>query len=181
MAGFRNILAGGDLIRQKKSILTGWWIFGDKEKWAPYRNLDREVRYFEERMHSAYAAYQAAREDYVVASTNVQMDKDILLMHQMEDSMVFSELPSDESILSRRQGVKYSTSNNQNQKQKGGGNSNGNNGGNQNGGNNGNGGNNNQNQNQNGNQNQQKQQQSQKGKQRTVSVGQLLSAELVLH
>lgn len=155
MAEFRNILADGDLIRQRKAV--GWWLFGgSKSKWQPYRNLSREVRFLEERMHAAHAAYKAAQEDYVVAHKNVNVDMDMLRMHKMDNSEVVYEIPSDESILTRRDGVKYS-SGNSGQKQKGQ-NGNGNNGQNQNGGGNGGGNNQNQNQNQNGNKQKQKQQ-----------------------
>lgn len=174
MAEFRNILADGDLIRQRQA--PRWWLFGDKS-WAPYRNLSREVSCLEEQMHAAHAAYQAARERYVVAQTNVKVDKDLLTKHLGCNSTVSYELESDESILSRRDGVKYNMSgNNQKQKQSGN-NGNGNNGQNdQKGGDNGNGNNQNQNQNQKGNNNQQK------GKQSgVVTVGQLLNAKLVLH
>lgn len=172
MAEFRNILADGDLIRQRKQPC--WWLFGEP-KWHPYRNLSREVRFLEERMHAAHAAYKAAQEDYVVAHKNITVDMDMLRMHKMDNSEVVYEIPSDESILSRRDGVKYSQGN-QNQKQKGS-NGNGNNQqNNQKGGDNGNGNNQNQNQNQKGNNNQQK------GKQSgVVTVGQLLNAKLILH
>lgn len=118
MAEFRNVLADGDLIRQRKHAM-GWWLFGTKE-WHPYRNLSREVRFLEERMHAAHAAYKAAQEDYVVAHKNVNIDMDVLRMHKMDNSEVSYEIPSDESILTRRDGVKYS-SGNSGQKPKGSG------------------------------------------------------------
>ena len=122
MAEFRNILADGDLIRQRKA--AGWWLFGG-EKWRPYRNLSREVRFLEERMHAAHAAYKQAQEDYVVAHTNVKFDKDLLMKYKGANSEVSYEMPSDESILSRRDGIKYkSGSSGQQQKgQNGNGNS----------------------------------------------------------
>jgi len=118
MAEFRNVLADGDLIRQRKHAM-GWRLFGTKE-WHPYRNLSREVRFLEERMHAAHAAYKAAQEDYVVAHKNVNIDMDVLRMHKMDNSEVSYEIPSDESILTRRDGVKYS-SGNSGQKPKGSG------------------------------------------------------------
>lgn len=122
MAEFRNVLADGDLIRQCQGMM-GWWLFG-KKQWRPHRNLSREVRFLEERMHAAHAAYKAAQEDYVVAHKNVTSDMDLLRMHKMDNSEVSYELPSDESILSRRDGVKYGGGNPA-QKQKGqGGNGN---------------------------------------------------------
>ena len=170
MAEFRNILAGGDLIRQRKGAV-GWWLFGEK-KWQPYRNLSREVRFLEERMHAAHAAYKAAQEDYVVAHKNVTLDMDMLRMHKMDNSEVSFELPSDESILSRRDGVKYSSSN-QSHKQKGSSGTGGNQQNNQNGG--GDGGGNNQNQNQNQS-NKQKQ-----GRQSKSLLELLSSAKVTLH
>lgn len=153
MAEFRNMLADGDLIRQRKGALASWWLFGDP-KWQPHRNLSREVRFLEERMHAAHAAYKAAQEDYVVAHKNVSLDKDLLLKYKGANSEVSYEMPSDESILSRRDGVKYNQGNS-NQKQKGSGN-------NGNGQNNqqpsGQGGGNSQNQDQNNNKQRQKQQ-----------------------
>lgn len=167
MAEFRNVLADGDLIRERSGAM-GWWLFGEK-KWQPYRNLSREVRYLEERMHAAHAAYKAAQEEYVVAHKNVQVDMDVLRMHKMDNSEVSYELPSDESILARRDGVKYS-SGGQNQKQKGSG-GNGNQQNNQKGGDNG--GGNNQNQNQN---------QSNKQKTKPMSMLELLSnAKIIMH
>lgn len=169
MAEFRNILADGDLIRQRKVV--GWWLFGDsKTKWHPYRNLSREVRFLEERMHAAHAAYKAAQEDYVVAHKNVEEDMDVLRLHKMDNSEVVYEIPSDESILSRRDGVKYS-SGNSGQKQKGqSGNGNGGHGRNDGGG--GDGNNQNHNQNHGGN----------KQKSQTKSLLEVLSnAKVTLH
>lgn len=156
MSAYRDIIAGGDLIRQRKQ--PRWWFFGD-ESWAPWRNLDREVRWFEEDMHAKHAAYKEAQERYVVAKTNVQMDKDMLTLHKLADSEVSFMKPSDESIVFRRQDVKYNMNpNSGNQKQKGNqNNGNGNNQQQNQNGNGGNGGGNNQNQNQNN--------QNQKGKQ----------------
>lgn len=171
MAEFRNILADGDLIRQRKQ--PTWWLFGDP-KWSPYRNLSREVRFLEERMHAAHAAYKAAQEDYVVAHKNVNVDMDMLRMHKMDNSEVVYEIPSDESILSRRDGVKYSQGNS-NQKQKGSGNNG--NGNNQQGGQNGGGSDNGNNQNQNQNQpNKQKQ----RGQPKSL-LELLTTAKVVLH
>lgn len=120
MAEFRNIIADGDLVRQRK--LSRWWLFGDKD-WAPYRNLSREVRYLEDRMHTAHAAYKAAQEDFVVSQKNVRMDIDLLRLYKAGNSEVSYEIPSDESIIVRRDGVKYvSGGGSQNQKQKGSGN-----------------------------------------------------------
>lgn len=169
MAEFRNILADGDLIRQKS--LPRWWLFGDKE-WAPYRNLSREARFLEERMHAAYAAYKAAQEDYVVANANIRFDKDLLMKYKGANSEVSYEMPSDESILTRRDGIKYNQGNNQKQKQSGN-NGNGNN--QQKGGESG--GGNNQNQNQN-----QQQNNKQKGHGRKTNLlGLLANAEVTLH
>lgn len=117
MAEYRNMLADGDLIRQRKGAM-GWWLFGDP-KWQPHRNLSREVRFLEERMHAAHAAYKAAQEDYVVAHKNVALDKDLLMKYKGANSEVSYEMPSDESILSRRDGVKYNQGNNQKQNQSG--------------------------------------------------------------
>lgn len=116
MAEYRNILADGDLIRERKAL--GWWLFGE-QKWVPYRNLSREVRCLKERMDAAHAAYKSAQELFVVAQKNVQLDIDLLRMHKMDNSEVTYELPADESILSFRDGVKYSFGNQSGQKQKG--------------------------------------------------------------
>lgn len=116
MAEFRNILADGDLIRQRQ--LSRWWLFGDK-KWAPYRNLSREVRNLEERMHSAHAAYRAAQDMYVTAQKNVHDDIHLLRLYKSANTETSYEIPSDESIIVRREGVKYGSGNN---KQRGKGN-----------------------------------------------------------
>lgn len=118
MAEFRNIIADGDLIRQQQ--LPRWWLFGEKN-WAPYRNLSREVRYLEQRMHSAHAVYKASQEDFVVAQKNVETDINMLRAYKSGNSEVSYEIPSDESIIVRREGVKYSGGNQQSQKQKGNG------------------------------------------------------------
>jgi hypothetical protein len=172
MAEYRNILADGDLIRQRKGVV-GWWLFGES-KWKPFRNLSREVRYLEERMHAAHAAYKAAQEDYVVAHKNVAFDKDLLMKYKGANSEVSYEMPSDESILSRRDGIKYNSSNNNQQKQKqSGGSGNGNNQQNNQGGNDkGNGNNQNQNQNQSG---------KQRGGRRQSLLGLLANAEVTVH
>lgn len=121
MAEFRNIIANGDLIREK--VVPSWWFFSGK-KWAPYRNLSREVRYLEERMHSMHAMYRQAQEDFVVAQKNVNMDRGFLHKHKVDNSEVVYEIPSDESILERREGVKYSTSRNNNGNKQNNGNGN---------------------------------------------------------
>ena len=104
MSDFRKILADGDLISQKQA--GGWWLFGEKS-WVPYRNLSREVRYLEQRMHEHHALYRAAQEDFVVGQKNVVTDIDFLRKHKSENSEVIYIVPSDESILSRRDGLKY--------------------------------------------------------------------------
>jgi len=104
MSDFRKILADGDLISQKQA--GGWWLFGEKS-WAPYRNLSREVRFLEQRMHEHHALYRAAQEDFVVGQKNVSTDIDFLRKHKSENSEVIYIVPSDESILSRRDGIKY--------------------------------------------------------------------------
>lgn len=125
MAEFRNIIADGDLIRQVQ--LPRWWLFGDKH-WAPHRNLSREVRSLEQRMHKAHAVYKESQEDFVVAQKNVGMDINMLRAHKSGNSEVSYEIPSDESILVRKEGIKYSGGGNQQpQKQKGQQNGNGNN------------------------------------------------------
>lgn len=175
MSEFRNILADGDLIRQRKRPC--WWLFGD-EKWQPYRNISREVRSLEEMMHAAHAAYKQSQEYYVVASANMKADMELLRKYKGLNSEAVYELPGDESILYRRDGVKYSGNGNQNQKQKGQ-----NNGGqgnnqqnNQSGGENGDGNNQNHNQNQNG-------KQQNKGRQphKKSLLALLASAEITMH
>lgn len=124
MSEFRRSIADGDLISEVKKF-GGWWLFG-KEYWSPYRNLSREVRFLEQRMHDHHAAYKAAQEDFVVAQKNVQTDIDVLRMYKMDNSEVAYITPSNESILDRRDGIKYSGGNNSGQKQKGQGGGNGN-------------------------------------------------------
>jgi hypothetical protein len=109
MSEFRKILADGDLISQKE-MASGWWLFGEK-KWEPYRNLSREVRFLEQRMHDHHAAYTSAREDFVVAQKNVNLDADFLRKYKSDNSEVIYIIPSDESILARRDAVKYGGSN----------------------------------------------------------------------
>jgi len=114
MSKFRNIIANGDLIRERKAPC--WWLFGE-EKWQPYRNISREVRYLEERMHKLHSLYKEAQEDYVVAQKNMVLDMELLKAFKTKNSEAVYELPSDESILARREGVKYNA-NNSAQKQK---------------------------------------------------------------
>lgn len=115
MSDFRKILADGDLISQKQA--GGWWLFGEK-KWEPYRNLSREVRYLEQRMHDYHAAYSAAREEFQVAQKNVSLDSDFLRKYKSDNSEIIYIIPSDESILARRDGVKYGGSSNSSGEQK---------------------------------------------------------------
>lgn len=170
MAEFRNILANGDLIRQQNVSRCWWWLFGDKD-WAPYRNLSREVRFLEERMHSAHAAYRAAQEDFVVSQRNVSDDINLLKAYKSGNSEVSFEIPSDESIIVRREGVKYNSSGNNQNKQKGSGN-------------NGNGNNQQQKPGNDNNQGQNSQQQQGKGKQqqrKPASLMELLMNTKVVH
>lgn len=142
MAEFRNVVADGDLIRERQVSSLSWWPWCKKStEWAPHRNLSSEVRLLEEMMHNAHAAYRAAQDNFVVAQKNVNMDKGILRSHKNDNSEIIYQIPSDESILARREGVKYSSG-----KGSGGGGG-GNNNGQQNKQNNGNGNNNQQKQN----------------------------------
>jgi len=112
MAEFRNVVADGDLIRERQ-VCSGSWLPWRKKDvvWEPFRNLSREVRAAEEIMHNAHAAYRAAQENFVVAQKNVNMDKGILRSHKNDNSEIVYQIPSDESILARREGVKYNTGN----------------------------------------------------------------------
>lgn len=167
MAEYRNILADGDLIRQRK--LPSWWLFGEP-KWYPHRNLSREVRYLDDRRAQLKAAWQQAEEEYAVAHQNVCMDKGVLMKHKGANSEVYYEMPSDESILSRRDGVKYK-GNNSGQKQKGQNNGGGNQQGN---GQKGNGNGNNQNQRQKSNNNG-------GNKKSPPTLRELLDAKVIVH
>lgn len=120
MTEYRRIIADGDLVSQIKSSGLLASLFGNTE-WSPYRNLSREVRFLEQSMHDAHAAYKAAQERFVVAQKNVQLDMDLLRLHKMDNSEVAYITPSNESILDRREGVKYSNSsgNSSGQKPKG--------------------------------------------------------------
>lgn len=110
MAEFRNVVADGDLIRERQVSSLSWWPWCKKStEWEPYRNLSSEVRLLEEMMHNAHAAYRAAQDNFVVAQKNVNMDKGILRAHKNDNSEIIYQIPSDESILARREGVKYSS------------------------------------------------------------------------
>lgn len=161
-AGYRKILADGDLLLQCK----GRWLFGD---WQNYRNLSEEARLLKGHMDAAYMQYKHLQHLYIVASTNVQNDIDFINMYQLDNSEAVWIVPHETSILEEREGVKYSNGNN---KGKGGNQNqnNGNGGGNNNG--NGNGGNNNQNQNQN--------QGKRKEQRKPMSLGELLMSTKVI-
>ena len=112
MAEFRNVVADGDLIRERQMTSLSWWPWCKKStEWAPHRNLSNEVRLLEEMMHNAHAAYRAAQDSFVVAQKNVNMDKGVLRAHKLDNSEIIYQIPSDESILARRDGVKYSSGN----------------------------------------------------------------------
>lgn len=167
MTEYRKVLADGDLITERK--LGGWWFFGDK--WLPHRNLSREVRFLEERMHQAHSVYMQCREEFMVAQKNVHMDMDVLRLHKMDNTEIAYITPSDESILDHRDGVNYNQKGN-NQKQKGSGNNGGNGNNQQKGGDNGGGNNQNHNQNQQNNK--------QRGQQKSL-LDLLASAKVTLH
>lgn len=153
---FREIVANGDLLLQKRS----WWLFGDK--FLNYRNLSEESRLLKEHMDQAYMRYKELQRLYIIASKNVQTDTETIGMYKIDNSEVEVSVPSDFSILEERDGIKYSFSK---------GNSSGN--AKQN---NGNG--NNQQQQQSGKQNNQKQQQDNRPK----SLLELLAgAKVILH
>lgn len=121
---YREILADGDLILQRKS----GWLFGSK--WINWRNLDEEVRVLGELKAEAYKIAHEYERLEVIAKANIRDRKDTLSLYLLENSDAEFHTGVETSILEQREGVKYNFGkgkghngggNNQNQGGKGNG------------------------------------------------------------
>lgn len=97
---FRQILSNGDLIQLEPS----WFGFG---AWKPHRNLSEEVRLLQELEDKAKAKFLDLAQKNVIASANVESQKETLQMLLLENSEAYFEVSIDNSILEKREGVRY--------------------------------------------------------------------------
>lgn len=97
---YRQIISNGDLIQLQPS----WFGFGP---WKPHRNLSEEVRKLHKLEEEAKAKYLELAYLNVVASTNVAEKLETLQILLLENSDAYFEVGVDNSILEKREGVKY--------------------------------------------------------------------------
>lgn len=100
---YRQIISNGDLIQLQPS----WFGFGP---WKPHRNLSEEVRKLHKLEEEANAKYLELAYLNVVASTNVAEKLETLQILLLENSDAYFEVGVDNSILEKREGVKYNFS-----------------------------------------------------------------------
>jgi len=100
---FRQIISSGDLLQLQPS----WFGFGG---WKGHRNLSEEVRLLEGHVEKARAKYLDLAHKHVIASTNVAEKLETLQILLLENSDAYFEVSVDNSILEKREGVKYNFS-----------------------------------------------------------------------
>lgn len=148
---YRKVIVDGDLMLLHKP----WYSFG---KYTPYRNLSEEVRCLNELTEKAMAKYKELSQSYVVASTNVAAELETLQILLLENSEAYFDVSVDNSILDKREGLRYNFNRGGNNSKKGSSS--------------------NKEQNQ---QKQQQQKQNTQGKPKGIPVSKLLGASIVLH
>lgn len=106
---FRKVISEGDLIVERRY----WWSLG---KFIPYRNLSEEVRCLTDLEEAALEKFKSLHFSRVVAEGNVKHDMDTLQMYLLDNSKVSWYSDIEQSILEKREGVKYSDRSNNNKK-----------------------------------------------------------------
>lgn len=150
---YRKVIENGDLVLLHRP----WYSFG---KFTPYRNLSEEVRNLKIQTDKAMSKYRELAELEVIASTNVAAELETLQILLLENSDAYFDVELDNSILDKREGLRYNFHRNSNNSKKGQSSSN---------------------KEQNNQQKQQQQKQSTKGKPSGIPVSKLLGASIVLH
>lgn len=97
---YRKVIDNGDLVRLYKP----WYSFG---KFKPYRNLSEEVRNLRIQADKALAKYRELAELEIIASTNVAAELETLQILLLENSDAYFEEELDNSILDKREGIRY--------------------------------------------------------------------------
>lgn len=100
---YRKIISNGDLLQLQAS----WFGFGP---WKMHRNLSEECRLLQELEDKAKAKYLDLAHKNVIASTNVAEELETLQILLLENSDAYFEVSVDNSILEKREGVKYNFS-----------------------------------------------------------------------
>ena len=104
---YRKVISNGDLIQLKPT----WFGFGS---WEMHRNLSEEVRLLQELEDEAKAKYIDLAHKNVIASTNVADELETLQILLLENSEAYFEVGVDNSILEKREGIKYNHRSNNN-------------------------------------------------------------------
>lgn len=108
---YRKIISNSDLVQLEPT----WFGFGP---WQIHRNLSEEVRLLQELEDKAKSKYLDLAHKNVIASANVAEELETLQILLLENSEAYFEVSVDNSILEKREGVKYNYSrNNGNSKQ----------------------------------------------------------------
>lgn len=97
---FRKVIAEGDLVIEHKP----WYSFG---QYTMYRNLSEEVRYLKQHEEKARAKYLDLAQTHVIAKTNVAAELETLQILLLENSEAYFEVSVDNSILDKREGLRY--------------------------------------------------------------------------
>jgi len=96
---FRKVITDGDLMLTYKP----WWSLS----YTPYRNLSEEVRCLKELEENAMSKYKELASRYQVASINVADELETLQVLLLENSDAYFEVDVDNSILDKREGMRY--------------------------------------------------------------------------
>lgn len=107
---YRKVIANGDLVQLKPT----WFGFGP---WEMHRNLSEEVRLLQELEDKAKAKYIDLAHKSVIASTNIADELETLQILLLENSEAYFEVGVDNSILEKREGVRYNFNRGNNNKQ----------------------------------------------------------------
>lgn len=97
---YRQIISNGDLVQ----LHSSWFGFGP---WKIHRNLSEEARLLQMHEDKAKAKYLELAHLNVIASTNVAEKLETLQILLLENSDAYFEVSADNSILEKREGVKY--------------------------------------------------------------------------
>jgi len=107
---FRKEISNGDLIQLEPS----WFGFG---KYRLHRNLSEEVRLLGELEEKAKSKYLELSMKHMIAAKNVGEDLETLQILLLENSDAYFETGVDNSILEKREGVRYNFNRGGNNKQ----------------------------------------------------------------
>jgi len=107
---YRKVISNGDLVQLQSS----WFGFGS---YKLHRNLSEEVRLLQELEDKAKSKYLDLAQKNVIASTNIADELETLQILLLENSEAYFEVGVDNSILEKKEGIRYNYSRNSNNKQ----------------------------------------------------------------